>query len=151
MQGFLGEIDTRYHNRIVLHDHYELIHEFNLKGLHFNRRNESGTYEFHSASMHSFEEIENTGKDYEYVFLSPIFDSISKEGYKAKFTNEDLLSFLAMEHETKIIALGGIELSNMDHCFNIGFDGVALLGSIWNANDPVKAINAILENAKATR
>lgn len=147
MQDFLNEVDQKYHHRIVLHDHYELIHEFDLKGRHFNTRNDRGDYTFSTASMHSFEEIEMFGKDYDYVFLSPIFNSISKEGHNSKFEDEDLLSFLAKEHETKIVALGGVESSNIDHCFNIGFDGVALLGSIWNSEDPIKAMNEILENA----
>ena len=35
---YLNSIESCYHNRIVLHQHHELINEYNLKGIHFQEQ-----------------------------------------------------------------------------------------------------------------
>ena len=67
-----------------------------------------------------------------YCFLSPIFDSISKEGYKANFDKLELKEFLAKDRKTKVIALGGLTEENYLEVLELGFDGGAFLGSVWN-------------------
>ena len=37
-----------------------------------------------------------------------------------------------------MIALGGIDLENIEKTLENGFDNVALLGSIWNSENPLK-------------
>jgi thiamine-phosphate pyrophosphorylase len=39
--------------------------------------------------------------------------------------------------------LGGIEASRIRDCEALGFDGVAALGGVWNAPDPVAAFRAL--------
>jgi thiamine-phosphate pyrophosphorylase len=39
--------------------------------------------------------------------------------------------------KTKLVALGGISLK-IEKTFQLGFDDVALLGSIWNTNQPIQ-------------
>ena len=74
--------------------------------------------------------IKEVSKD--YVFLSPIFDSISKVGYHAAFA-PDLLNRAAEEKiiDRKVIALGGINAENIELVKQWNFGGVALLGDIW--------------------
>jgi thiamine-phosphate pyrophosphorylase len=36
------------------------------------------------------------------------------------------------------VALGGISTQNIEKTFQLGFDDVALLGSIWNTNQPIQ-------------
>jgi thiamine monophosphate synthase len=38
-----------------------------------------------------------------------------------------------------IYALGGVRRRKIPELFNLGFDGVTLLGSIWGKKDPVAA------------
>ena len=73
-----------------------------------------------------------------YLFLSPIFDSISKRGYRAAFTDDELLQ----AHrdgiiDDKVIALGGITPSNASKAIALGFGGVAVLGDIWMSDSPL--------------
>ena len=80
--------------KIIIHDYPELYTEFSLKGIHINKNITSlpdGYNGFKTRSCHSFEEIEKYKTEYDYLFLSPIFDSISKIGYKSNFTKEELL------------------------------------------------------------
>ncbi len=83
------------------------------------------------GSCHSFKEVEELDGKLEYCFLSPVFDSISKQGYKANFEQEELRKFLKKEREIKIIGLGGVTEANYSELLELGFDGGAFLGSVW--------------------
>ncbi|MCB0410386.1 MAG: thiamine phosphate synthase, partial [Flavobacteriales bacterium] len=80
---------------------------------------------------HSFEEVEKLDGEKEYCFLSPVFDSISKQGYKAKFDKEELRQFLKKDRKIKVIGLGGVNEENYSELIEMGFDGGAFLGSVW--------------------
>ncbi|MCF0160309.1 MAG: thiamine phosphate synthase, partial [Bacteroidaceae bacterium] len=76
----LQSIPTAYHRRIVLHDHFDLVHEFALGGVHVNRRNPvpPATSIPVSTSCHSLDELREKRKGpFAYLSLSPIFDSVS--------------------------------------------------------------------------
>ena len=76
--------------RIVLHDFYNLVSEYGLGGAHLNGRHLESADICTSRSCHSLAEVE-ASKDMDYCFLSPIFDSVSKEGYKSNFAEVELL------------------------------------------------------------
>lgn len=135
-ERLLTLLPEEYHKQIVVHDHFYLKEEFNLKGIHLNSRNPKAPegYKGHlSRSLHSLEELRNERKDYDYVFLSPIFDSISKSSYHAAFDEETL----KRAHDEGLIdknvmALGGITIDNMNQVRDYGFGGVVILGDLWN-------------------
>ena len=136
LQKLVEAIPTAYHNRLVLHDHFDLAAHFTPHGLHLNRRNSvlppnhKGAI---SQSCHSLDEVKVYKTNCDYVFLSPIFNSISKQGYASSFTSDTLSE--AKKHgiiDQKVVALGGITASNIDKIRYYGFGGVALLGDIWN-------------------
>jgi thiamine-phosphate pyrophosphorylase len=112
LKNLIRQIDEQFHNRIVLHDHFPLINTFRLKGIHLNGRNPERPAQVAcsvSRSCHSIRELENIA-GFDYVFLSPVFDSISKTGYTQAFTPEDLLSAQAAGLINKqVVALGGID------------------------------------------
>ena len=72
-----------------------------------------------------------------YRFLSPIFDSISKNGYRAAFTAEELRTAAARGLlGDRTLALGGITPDRLAAVRDYGFGGAALLGSIWQQPSP---------------
>jgi len=92
------------------------------------------------GSAHSFGELEKINA--EICFLSPVFDSISKHGYKAKYGKDELKAGIAAWKEThsqKLFALGGVEAANIVELAELGFDGAAVLGTVWHNPDPVSA------------
>lgn len=129
-------IPETYRNRIVVHDHFYLKNEYKLKGIHLNERNPEAPngYKGHiSMSCHSAEEIIAKKKQYDYLFLSPIFDSISKEGYTSQFTATRLREMAKDKIiDKKVMAMGGVELDNITILKECGFGGAVLLGAIWN-------------------
>ena len=137
-RNLLAELSTEQRAKIVVHDFPELYFEFSLKGIHINKNITSlpGRYNgFKTRSCHSFEEIVRYKSDYDCLFLSPIFDSISKEGYKSAFSEEMLLkASLDGIIDDKVIALGGITFDKIPYLRALNFGGVAMLGSIYNVN-----------------
>lgn len=66
----------------------------------------------------------------DYVFLSPIFDSISKQGYKAAFTPEQIEAAQGIIDQ-QVVALGGMSLERVPLVRGMGFGGAAFLGDVW--------------------
>lgn len=146
MRNYLDRIPHYFHPRIVLHSHYSLVDEYGLKGAHFTKmftyqdylqtlsvpHGPPTQFEHLSFSAHSIPEIKEMNSLFHYIFLSPVFDSISNQGYHSKFKVSDLRAFLHQEAQrTEIIALGGITDRNIPKIAELGFEGFALLGHIW--------------------
>ncbi len=135
-ERLLTLIPECYHSQIVVHDFFYLKDEFNLRGIHLNGRNPEPPvgYKGHlSKSFHNMEELKNEKKNFNYVFLSPIFDSISKSDYTAAFGMDALEEASARGIiDRKVMALGGITTENMDIVRNLGFGGAVVLGDLWN-------------------
>lgn len=132
----INRLPKSYRPKIVLHGHPEVAKRYAIGGLHHKSGTDylqdSGT-EFQTKAFHSIEEIKNCKYPYRYGFLSPIFDSISKEGYSAAFDQEELRQFLNSDQKPfPIVALGGIHKGNVQECKDMGFDGVAVLGTVWS-------------------
>lgn len=135
LERYIRGIRPRFRERVILHDHFELAKEYGLRGIHlkYNKvRMFTGRERFGhvSVSCHSFEEIDALPFEPNYVFLSPIFDSISKPGYPSAFSPEYLKENL-QKRRTPVIALGGITGEKVAECRKMGFRGVALLGHVW--------------------
>lgn len=135
MERLLTLIPEKYHKQIVLHEHFELKEEYNLRGIHLSSRNplEPEEYSGHiSCSCHSTREVEEQKNDYDYVFMGPIFDSITKENYPSLYTSEQLREAARVGIiDKKVIALGGITLDNILEIKDYGFGGAAVLGDLW--------------------
>ena len=137
----LLQIPKHWYSRIVLHKHFALAEEFGLHGIHLNRQCSQVPDSFRgsiSCSCHTIEEVITQKDSKNYVFLSPIFDSISKVGYHAAFS-PTLLKQAAIENiiDEKVIALGGITANNIPLVKEWHFGGIALLGDIWKRmSDP---------------
>ncbi len=140
------QIDLKYHSKLVLHHDHEWGRSIGLKRFHYSEKDRlnwkqqgwfgvSGEYVY-STSVHGIEEYNALPDHFSYVFLSPVFDSISKSDYKGvKFDLEQRRNYKA-----KLIGLGGIRQENIQEVIQMGFDGAALLGAIWNSDNPLDEI-----------
>jgi thiamine-phosphate pyrophosphorylase len=124
--------------KIVVHDYPSLYEEFSLLGIHVNKNVTSlpeGYSGLKTRSCHSFEEVEMYKDDYDYLFLSPIFNSISKQGYMSSFSDAELLQ-ASKEGiiDRKVIALGGVTFDKIPYLKDLNFGGVAMIGAIYNTD-----------------
>jgi len=103
-----------------------------------------------SASLHSWEEVRTvTPGRLEYVFLSPLFDSISKPGYRG---GEGLLQPPAGDSPCGLIGLGGIDARTIGQVMDHGWDGAAVLGAIWEKRErAVERFEALKETINEHR
>lgn len=135
-ERLLTLINEDYRKRIVVHDHFYLKNEYGLKGVHLNHRNPElpPKYKGHiSCSCHTAQEVTQHKRACNYVFLSPIFNSISKEGYSSRFSPVQLRELAQSKViDRKVMALGGIGLDNIEQLAGLGFGGAVVLGDIWN-------------------
>jgi len=93
-----------------------------------------------SFSVHSLKEIpEEVPANTVKVFVSPVFKPISKD--KANLPEEEqrkIISHLRTKG-LKVIALGGITISNAHKALDLGFDGIALYSEF--KRNPQKVLN----------
>lgn len=158
IREFLDRINPEYHHLITLHEHFGLYQEYNIGGIHLNRRNSTIPHGFYGAvseSCHGLTEISTKKSKREYLFLSPVFNSISKKGYTSGFSLEELSE--AHENgiiDSKVIALGGIGKDNIRIAEKVGFGGVAVLGYLWDIPQPgskdeyLRIFNSLMNECK---
>lgn len=141
---YLNKIDKQYHNKIVVHYHHELINNFNLKGIHFQEQkridniDNPGRYfknlnlfgKTISSSFHEPKDLEDCYFEFDYHLLSPVFSSISKEGYKGRGFDVNAI-------DKTIIGMGGVTVDNLPAFDTLGYNGVGALGGIWKSDTPV--------------
>jgi thiamine-phosphate pyrophosphorylase len=120
--------------RVRLHDHHELAAEYPVDGIHLNSRRPDPPqgYDGHaSRSCHSLSEVKAPRhRLIDYVTLSPVMDSVSKPGYKAAFTHSQLAEITPADH---VVALGGMTPLTIPAISGYAFEGVAVLGYLFNA------------------
>ena len=84
----------------------------------------------------------------DYLFLSPLFDSISKSGYRAAFTDGELRDAAARGLlGERVVALGGIRPELLPRVRELGFGGAALLGAVWRDASPA-ALHRTMERIR---
>ena len=137
-RSLLLKLTSGERSKIVVHDYPSLYEEFSLLGIHVNKNVTSlpeGYSGLKTRSCHSFEEVEMYKDDYDYLFLSPIFNSISKQGYMSSFSDAELLQ-ASKEGiiDRKVIALGGVTFDKIPYLKDLNFGGVAMIGAFYNTD-----------------
>lgn len=141
LKTWLFQFEKIQLNKMILHQHHHLAEAFTVKGIHLKedfRRKQQDLPQYVadfrkkgfsvSSSFHELEAIEAETTAFDYVFLSPVFSSVSKKGYKGEF-------FEIENRSQKVIALGGIEKATIPKAKELGYAGVAVLGAIWTAKN----------------
>lgn len=144
MIELITQIDETFYPQLVLHTHYDLGKDYNISRFHFREMDrKEGRYTSFaqeimiSTSVHDITTYNTLGKEWEYAFISPFFPSISKKGYGLNSTiKEEIIH--RNNPDVKLIALGGIDQDSIHEVFESDVDGAALLGAIWESEEPLK-------------
>lgn len=149
LESWLGNFGPDERSRIVIHHHYELAVLWSLAGVH--ERDEEAACEslaagtWGSRACHDLQTLKNALGRYDAVLVSPVFRSNSKPGYgpTGALPSVELHRLLTQregaQKRTQVFALGGIDTTTTAKCRALGFDGIAVLGALWNSPDPVNA------------
>ncbi|WPU92094.1 thiamine phosphate synthase [Mucilaginibacter sabulilitoris] len=138
--ALLTQIDEPYRHYIALHQHHALAQDFGIERLHYTEQERINTDAgklaaqnkqgyILSTSIHNMAALPSL-KWFDNAFLSPVFNSISKPGYMTNLAESFYLD--NQGKNLNVIALGGIDISNINKIKAMNFDGVAVLGTIWN-------------------
>ncbi|UXP34192.1 thiamine phosphate synthase [Reichenbachiella agarivorans] len=142
---YLTQLDSQCYSKISLHQHHELVNEMDLGGIHWksNQQVISSGQMINSKSFHSFKEIRDESHTLAYGFLSPIYDSISKDNYQSQFDLNELKEEFEKGTPFPIYALGGVTLDDLATLRAIGFKGAVLLGSFWIDGEYERHLNLL--------
>jgi thiamine-phosphate pyrophosphorylase len=149
LAAWLGALPREARARIVVHQHHELVASLDLGGRHWR---DDGTApsvladhgKLTSRSCHDVVTLRAALGRYDAVFFGPVFPSLSKPGHgpRERSSFSDLSALLAdrtvIERRTSVLAVGGITIDTSLRALALGFDGVAVLGAIWQAADPAR-------------
>lgn len=155
--AFIENFPKKHWDKFVLHHHYSLVFKMGLKGIHLNRKKKKSPFltklllyyfklklpEMHiSTSFSNLSSLFEDNRKYNYVFLSPVFDSISKSGYQSSFSHHNLKA--AMDKtKHKVLALGGVRADKIQLIRSAGFSGMVLSGILWEESNPIEVFKEI--------
>jgi len=136
--------------KIMVAGHWDLYRRFGLMGVHVNEQQRLHTSRQQllqyrrqgcrtSTGMHSVAALPLALHEWDILLLSPVFDSISKPGYKGQLAPDQPLP--PHKGGARVLALGGVHAGNAALAKKMGFDGLALLGAIWQT--PAKAVEQL--------
>lgn len=140
-ERLLTLIPQEYRKKIIIHDHFELQKEFNLMGIHLNKRNPYPPTNYRGVitqSTHTLSDLASKKKNCNYIILNPVFDSWdpTKKKMVPGFPENDLLEAQKSDNiNKKVMALGGINLNTINQCAELGFGGVVVTTALWNLFD----------------
>jgi thiamine-phosphate pyrophosphorylase len=147
MEKLVRQINPMHYSRIAVHQHHHLGKELGLRRFHFPVAERqklgkaveewAGEERVLSTSIHRQLEYRELPPFYAYTFFGPVYASLSKPGY-GPASGEEIKLPQPGERKTKIIALGGIEETNLEKTLAMGFDGVAVIGTLWQ--EPAQAV-----------
>jgi thiamine-phosphate pyrophosphorylase len=150
-KGFLSAFNKADLAKIALHQYHHLVKDFDIKHLHFKEydRCKTDVLELESlksngftlsTSVHDVNDL-NTLVHFDYAFLGPVFNSISKVAYQAKMSEIWLKAI--KNSDIPIYAIGGVDKTNIQQLKAFGFKGAAVLGAIWKATHPIEEFKAL--------
>lgn len=123
------------YDKIVVHQHYYLKQEYDLRGIHIdNPQNPvpDGFRKHITRSTTDISSLKELKKQCDYVMLHSLFDSLHDD-VKATLTIEEMREANRRGFiDKKVYALGGMSLESIPMAKELGFGGVVICGDLWN-------------------
>jgi len=160
MKEYIKQIPKHFHDRIIIHSHHNLMFSFNLRGIHLTSKHKRSKLktlltirliQLKKPSLEVTTSFKTLGElyetkhqyDYDYVFLSPVFENDTSK-FQSGFSEYGLK--LAIEKTNwDVIARGGINIESIEKANNIGFRGVAFYSFLWSSEDPISSFQKIID------
>lgn len=151
VQSWIKSLPKNYRPRIILHQFPELVTKFGLGGFHI-RADEPVPEEIPdkkiSAQCLDYSDLEKCGNKFRCLMLGPVFPKKDRDVTIPVRTEQEYaaaVSYYKQKGGTcKIFAFGGVEADNIKRCRKMGFDGIAVVGAIWEGEaEPVTAFSKL--------
>jgi thiamine-phosphate pyrophosphorylase len=157
LKNYLGKFSRNQQKKIIIHTHYNILWNIDLKGIHVSKQHRKKQFSFFfskatlrlrrgnfllATSSRSLDSLDDAYKDFDYVMVSPIFTN--PNGHQPSF-NPTTLKRVLPNYPDKVIARGGATLESIDKAKEIGFSGIAFHQYIWNNPEPLEAFQKIVD------
>jgi thiamine-phosphate pyrophosphorylase len=114
-----------------------------------DRRAASPAERAFSTSIHALADWSTLTDRVEVVYYSPVFASVSKPGYGPTTSIDEIARQIRhIRQQTDelplLIGLGGVQPDTIRQVQDAGFDGAAVLGTLWQSPDPVAVVQELL-------
>lgn len=161
LAAYLNGFTKSQQKKIIIHNHYTLLWNFNLKGIHISKRQRKKRSKFFlykfmlrlrrgkfqvGASCESFQSLNELYKNFDYILLSPVFTGLN--GHSPGI-NLGAIKKIMPSYPEKVIARGGTAPDNISTAHELGFSGVALQEYLWENPEPLVSFQRILETFRA--
>ncbi|MBR4276240.1 MAG: thiamine phosphate synthase [Prevotella sp.] len=134
-ERLLSLLPKSCYDDVVVHQHYYLKQEYDLKGIHINdpeTPTPDGFRKHVTRSTKNIGDLKEMKRQCDYVMLHSLFDSLHND-YKASLTIEEMQDARKKGLiDKKVYALGGMSLENIQIAKDLGFGGVVICGDLWN-------------------
>ncbi len=146
-------ISADYNSRLFINDFWELAIQHRAYGVHLGQEDiqEANVRSIHRAglrlgiSTHTTTEIDFAlNFEPSYVAIGPIYETTSKEMVYDPVGLEDLKKW-SQNVEYSIVAIGGINLGNIEEVVNTGSaNGVAMIAGVLEDNKEVSHLKTVM-------
>lgn len=144
---------TRAHDvRFVLNDRFDLALAAGADGVHLGQNDlppralprDARERLAVGRSTHDASQARTaTREDVDYVAYGPVFGTTSKTSEYAARGLESLAEIVALVAPLPVVAIGGIDVSNVDEVAAVGARGVAVISAVAAASDPKAATHEL--------
>ena len=153
LAGELRKITSDFKANLIINDRVDIALAVEADGVHLGwqslpldiMRKLVGFEKLIGVSTHNRQEAlqaRNCGAD--YITFGPIFETPTKAGL-LKPTGVEEIQKLKSEINIPVIALGGINEKNVETVLNGGADGIAVISSIMQAENPEDAAKCLYD------
>lgn len=147
LSEYIESIPKEYHKHIIIHSHHSLVLKYDLKGIHITRKHRKKMrktrlrimwYKLRrrhitiTRTFHKLSDLVHHKEKYNYVFLTPVYEGISKNSHSGGFSRRAVEKML-QKTEYKVYGMGGIAPDKFEDLHSMGFAGGCLLGALWEA------------------
>ncbi len=157
LQELIEQIPKQYRKHIVIHSNHDYAFKYKLGGIHISKKHRKKAFRLRlkirwyrfryphliiTRSCHKLGDLLSDRNPYNYVFLSPIYDSITANNLSANFNRRGLMHTME-QCPHRVYAMGGVQPQKFQEIAELGFSGAAILGHIWGT--PENRVERFLE------
>ncbi len=156
IHSYIKDLPISTQKRCLVHQTYQVYETLPIGGIHLSEKAklsqsiQAQVKEYKQASpslrlshaAHSIDTLNDKTQQWDCVFLSPIFNCISKQA-KSAFDATTLQQ--ACKIHKNVVALGGCDAQNLHQLKQLGFYGAAFLGALWQADNVLLSWKHIIQ------
>jgi len=148
----LRDITRRWGAMLIINDHVDIVRGSDADGLHIGQedlpvdiaRDILGPDKIIGVSTHNIEEaIEAESLGADYIGFGPIFHTETKDTVSALGTG--VIREVKKRVNIPVVAIGGINLDNLNEVIEAGADAVAVISAIAGSSDITDTVKRFIE------